>query len=281
MLEAKLLDAYVSKHPADAARTVRIMETSQVAEVLEKLPASSAKLLLLRLPPLLAAQALQALDPAASAALLSATPPVAAAAIVRSMPRERRAPVLAELSPEARRSLSTLLRYSPGTAGALMDPEVLSVHQDATIGEALASLRRSPQHSLYYVYLVDDDLKLVGVVSIRELMAARPDMPVGLTANRQVEALSARASGESIVANPAWRRFHALPVVETNGRFVGVMRYESLRELEERLAGGVRDDLATETATALGELYGLGLKGMFEWAASALVGSAEVDRKKP
>jgi hypothetical protein len=112
-------------------------------------------------------------------------------------------------------------------------------------------------------------------------MEARSDMPVGLTANRQVEALAARASGESIVANPAWRRFHALPVVETNGRFVGVMRYDSLRELEQRLAGGVHEDLAAETATALGELYGLGLRGIFEWAASALVGSTDAEGRKP
>lgn len=281
MLDVALLDAFVSKHPVDAARAIRGMEIPHVAAVLERLPASSAQLLLTRLPPLLAARGLETLGRDAAAELVSATPPSGSALILRSMTRDSREAILERLGHERRKSLSVLLRHSPGTAGALMDPEVLSVHEDATVREALDSLLRSPQHSLYYLYLVNDEQRLVGVVNTRELMESKPELPVGLAATRRVDSLPARASAESIVASPAWRRFHALPVVETDGRFLGVLRYETLRQLEERLAGRMQEDDAAETAAALGELYGLGLRGIFEWAASALVGAGELVGRKP
>ena len=72
-----------------------------------------------------------------------------------------------------------------------------------------------------------------------------------------------RATSESIVAHPAWKRIHALPVVERDGRFVGVIRYESVRQLEGRLLEQDVEDHAARTATALGEVYALGLLGLF------------------
>ncbi len=257
------------------------MEPSDLAAVLQALPRSSVGPILPLLAPLTTAHALESLDPPAAGAMLAAAPTAAAATIVRAMSSGRRASVLELLDTEQREALSVLLRYSPGTAGALMDPEVLSVPEDSTIGEVLASIRTSPQHSLYYVYIVDDEQKLIGVVSARDLVDARPDAPVGLVANRSVDSLPTRASSESIVGHPAWKRFHAIPVVETDGRFVGVIRYERLRELEDQLLGGSEEERSEETGAALAELYGLGLKGMIEWAASMLLGPAQLGRRTP
>jgi magnesium transporter len=131
--------------------------------------------------------------------------------------------------------LQRLLRYAEGTAGALMDPSVLSVSENVTAEEALERLRRSPQHALYYVYVVSGDQRLVGVMNIRELMAARPDQRLGMVAILTVESLPARSSWQSIVAHPAWKRFHALPVVEADGRLLGALRYEAVRTREALL----------------------------------------------
>jgi magnesium transporter len=189
--------------------------------------------------------------------------------------------VMESLGPEERKAMRGLLRYSEGTAGALMDPEVLAVAESVSAGDALERLRKSARHALYYVYVVSEDQKLAGVVNIRELMGARPDQLLGLIAVRTVESLPARASWESIVAHPAWKRVHALPVIETDGRFLGVVRYEAVRKLEERLAKTGLEDHGAQTGAALGELYGLGLRGLFEWAASVVLGSAESGRRRP
>lgn len=274
-LEAALLARFVLVHPSEAARLLESKPFSDVAPVLSDLPLEASVAVLSRLNPLSAAGSLELVDVQTAANELSAMRVDAAGAVLRAMRPGPRSAVLEALQPEVRRALTRLLRYSEGTAGALMDPEVLSVDENASAREALERLRRSPQHALYYVYVVDDAQKLVGVVNLRELMEARPEQLLGLQAIRSVESLPARASSESILAHPAWQRFHALPVVEPDGRFLGVIRYESLRELEGRLRDKGFEDHAAETASALGEVYALGLRGLFEWAASALLGSAE------
>jgi magnesium transporter len=195
------------------------------------------------------------------------------------MGAKRRATVVESMSAQARKAVKPLLRYSEGTAGALMDPAVPSVLETASVGETLGQLRKNPQHALYYVYVVDEDQKLVGVVNMRELLEARPEEVVGLKAVRVVDSLSVRAGSEAVIAHPAWKRFHALPVVEADGRLLGVIRYKSVRELEDRFVETGLRDHGAETAAAIGELYGLGFRALFEWGATALLGPTEQRRR--
>ncbi len=279
-LEAKLQNRFVSAHPAEAARVLEALPASDLAEAILDLPTDALSKLLRWLAPYAAANAL-ALVPAPQAArAFEETPRDAAAAILRAMEVPKRTAIVDSLGPAAQKALRRLLRYREGTAGALMDPAVLSAGENVSVSEALERLRQSPQHALYYVYVVAEDQKLLGVVNIRELMAARPELLLSMVAVLSVESLSARAGRESIVVHPGWKRFHALPVVGADGRFLGAIRYESVRKLEETLQETRLDDGSTETAAALGELYGLGLKGLFEWATSALLGSSESPRGK-
>jgi magnesium transporter len=277
-LEARLLGTFAAAHPVQVARALESMPTSDAAEVMAELPVEVLAELLRWVAPLTAARCLEIVPVELAVTTLSTTRRDMAAAILRATNQARRAKIIESLSPEDRKAVRGLLRYPEGTAGALMDPEVIALTESVSAGEALERLRTSAQHALYYVYVVSDDLKLTGVVNIRELMGARPDQLLGLISTRTVDSLSARASWESIVAHPAWKRVHALPVVEPDGRFLGAVRYESLRELEDRLAGAELEDHGAQTGAALGELYGLGLRGLFDWAASALIGSATSDR---
>ncbi|MDH3817414.1 MAG: CBS domain-containing protein [Myxococcales bacterium] len=277
-LEARLLGTFATAHPVQVARTLESMPTSDAAEVMAELPVEVLAELLRWVAPLTAARCLEAVPAEVATLTLSAARSDVAAAILRTTNQARRSKVIESLSPVHRKAMRSLLRYPEGTAGALMDPGVIALTESVSAGEALEQLRISAQHALYYVYVVSDDLKLTGVVNIRELMGARPDQLLGLISTRTVDSLSARASWESIVAHPAWKRVHALPVVESDGRFLGAVRYESLRELEDRLAGAELEDHGAQTGAALSELYGLGLRGLLDWAASALSGSATSDR---
>lgn len=277
-LERTLLTAFASNHPTQAARSFESMSHADAAAVLASMPTEAAAVLLLKVSPPTAAAVLAMVSPDDAARSLADTRRDAAAAILRATARGQRAALLERLEPDARSALEPLLSYSEGTAGALMDPGVFSCDESISVSDALKRLRRSPRSALYYVYVVDDEQHLVGVVNLRELIEAPPDRQVGLIAARSVESLPARASSESIVRHPAWRRFHALPVVDAQARLVGVIRYELARELEGRFLDEDLGDQSAETAAALGEVYGLGLRGLFEWAASALVGSPGSER---
>lgn len=274
-LEARLLEAFVSGHPAQTARTLESMPTSDAAEVMAELSDDVLAGLVPSMAPISAANTLQLLTIQRAARVLSETRSDVAAAVIRAMGAAQRTAILESLGTDAGRTVKPLLRYSERTAGALLDPRVLPVPDTVTAGEALERIRHHPRDALYYVYVVSDVQKLVGVTNLLELLAARTDQQLGLIAVRQVVSLTLGASWEAIVAHPAWDRFHALPVVEADGRFVGVVRYESIRDLERRLVETDLEDHGSQTAAALGELYGLGLRGLVEWAASAVFGSPE------
>jgi magnesium transporter len=273
-----LLNAFTEAHPAEVARVLELLSIADAAEVMGALPSDRLAQLLPWLAPPLAASSLDLVEADRAAAALSATRHDVAATIIRAMAPEPRLKVIESLSPAARKATKGLLRYSPDTAGALMDPQALALTETVSAGDALDRLRRGAKHALHYVYMVSEDQKLVGVVNLPELMAARPDQLLGLIAVRPVQSVSARASWQAIVAHPAWKQFHALPVVESGGRFVGVLRYASIRNLEARLLDTGLQDHGAQTAAALGELYGLGLRGLVESAAAVVMGSSEPDR---
>lgn len=277
-LETRLLATFAAGHPVQLARALESMPTSDAAEVMTELPADVLAELLRWVAPLTAARCLEVVSVEAVVRTFSTTRRDVAASILRTMNRAHRLQIVDALSPDVRKAMRSLLRYPEGTAGALMDPEVIALAEGVSAGEALERLRLSPRHALHYVYVVSDELKLTGVVNIPELMGARPDQLLGLISTRTLDSLSSRASWESIVMHPAWKRVHALPVVEPDGRFLGAVRYESLRELEDQLAGTELEDRGAQTGAALGELYGLGLRGLFDWAASAVFGSSTADR---
>lgn len=277
-LESRLLNAFTDAHPAEVARFLESLSVSDAAQVMEDLPFDRLAQLLPWLAPPLAARSLELVEVNKAAAALSGTRHDIAATIIRAMGPEPRSRVIESLGPAARKATKNLLRYSQDTAGALMDPEALALAETVSAGDGLSRLCRAAKHALHYVYVVSEDQKLVGVLNLPELMAARPDQILGLMAVRPVQSIPARASWQTIVAHPAWKQFHALPVVESGGRFVGVLRYSSIRKLEERLLDTGAQDHGAQTAAALGELYGLGLRGLVESAAAVVMGSGEADR---
>ena len=150
--------------------------------------------------------------------------------------------------------MESALRYPRGSAGALLDPAVLTVAPDQTVATALGRVRRADSGVHYYLFVVDRRGMLAGVVSPRDLLAAPPDAPVGAIAQQAVATLPATADREAIVAHPSWQELHALPVVDAGGRFLGLVRPETLRTLESEESATPLGTAVTSGALDFGEL---------------------------
>jgi magnesium transporter len=185
-----------------------------------------------------------------------------AALSLRSMAPSLREEVLAALPDRRSRALISLLRFPDGTAGALMDPEVLALPHDLTAREALARIREAAGNARYNVYVVDREQMLVGVINLHELLMARPGDRLSSLMQTSVHRLPARADRHAIVSNPGWQEVHALPVVDERGVYLGAIRYRTLRLLEEQLRGSRSTDDAT--ARALGGLLRAGASAVVE-----------------
>ena len=273
-LERQLLTQFATDYPAEVACDLAAMSSQEAALVLGDLAPAVAAGLLHYLPSLSAAFALEQLCTEEAVAILIAVRPDIAAPILRTTPSKRRTAVVNHFPSRLQATISSLLIYAEDTAGALMDPEVLTALDQEPVCQVLERLQRNPEHALYYLYVIADNQRLVGVVNMRELMAARPDVSIASACTRNVASIAASATWQTVVGHPAWGSVHALPVVDQAGRFVGVIRYETARDLERRRAGDALTDHSRQTAAALGEVFGLGLRGMFQWPASEAAASS-------
>jgi len=159
--------------------------------------------------------------------------------IVGELEADTAEPLLAQLPEATREAVQRLARYPDDTAGGWMSPAFSAVPLDKTVGEVIAALRAAPRRhgNTAYVYVVDADQRLVGVVSLRELMLAHQRVPVRHLMRRDV--LVARTSDDAAEAadRTYTRGLKMLPVVTDGDVLVGVLTMEDALELlSEQLA---------------------------------------------
>lgn len=261
-VEQLLVSEFLLDYPADAARLIEQMPLEQAEAVLNGAPAQAAARALNRMSADRAARCLEALAPERGSELIGALPPGAATAFLRRVDKEKRAALLNGVPAKTRERLHALLRYPEESAGAVMDVLTVTAPDDITVEEARQRLRESPDHLYYYLYVVNREQRLVGVVGLRELFMANGEELVRSVMTSKVMSLSDRDPLAAVVAHPGWREHHAMPVVSEGGIFVGMIRYRTLRRLAEAYEQG-HEGAGLDALFALGELYWTGLVEIF------------------
>jgi magnesium transporter len=161
-----------------------------------------------------------------------------------------------------------------------MDPRSPTVLEGASIGEAIATVRREPAGALYYVYVIGENFALRGVVNMRELLSADPASSVAAVMTEHPERIVADDPVDVVLRHPAWLKVHALPVVDEHGRFLGAIRYSAFRRLEAE-AGRTRSGSdPARTMGALAELFLLGAGAVARTAETALLGPTGLRRRE-
>jgi len=233
-----MVRSFASGHPADAARALEGLAPAEAAAILKRLPRRTAGGVTERLSPESAGAILMRLGPEETRDLLSDLPPRQAAAILQHLEDAMREATLSGLRPEQSKGIQSLLHYPPDTAGGMMDPRITSIRVDLTVGEAIAALRRAPRHTLYYLYVTDRDGKLVGVLNMRELLLASPRDPIAPMVRREVVTIPATLPRDEITSLIQQRRFVALPVVDSEGFLLGVVKPDEILEALQQEAFG-------------------------------------------
>jgi magnesium transporter len=275
-IETRLAGDLLEAHPIDAAQAFERLPARDVATLIEKVETKVGGGILQRMAPLLAGAVLSELGLEKSSEILQELPLEMAALSLRSMDPSLRERILAALPSGRSQALTSLLRFPDGTAGSLMDPEVLALPHDLSAREALARVREAAGNARYNLYIVDRDQTLVGVINLHELLMARSGDQLSSLMHTGIHRLPATADRHAIVSDPGWREVHALPVVDERGMYLGAIRYRTLRLLEDQLRGSRSDEGAT--VRALGGLLRAGAAAMLEAVvASAPPGQPSVE----
>jgi magnesium transporter len=269
-----LVEHYAMTWPDEVARHVERLDPDHAVIVFSALPHPTAASLLPHLAAGHAARIVADLPAEAAAAVTGLMRADGAASLLRRMNPAVVSRILGELPADQARGVSALLAHGPATAGGVMDPDVLTVPVAATVADARILLETAPEHLYYYVYVIDVEHRLAGVFDLAELMQADPGEPVRAIIKPSVTWLSADAPLDSVFAHPGWRTFDAMPVVDSDRRFLGVLRHRRMRQLQEQESTANNDDGAVRIVMALGELYWLGLGGLLQGLASTATTSA-------
>lgn len=258
-LQERLLHRFTEGHPTEAAALLGQQTADDAAAVLARLPEGAGARVLGRTASLVAAGALARLDPTRARTLLARVSLGRAAALLRQLEPEILEGLLVGLPGSER--LRSLIAYPRGTAGALMDPSVLALPADLDVDDARLRLGEFSAHLALELYLVDNDHRLVGVTDLREVLD--PARRGALTAlSRRTDPLRDRDDLASLSAHPGWLHHDTLPVVDDRGTYLGAVRAERLRQVAQE-AITRRSRGGTEAVLALGELFWLGVSGLF------------------
>ena len=178
--------SYAKTHPEGAARALEKLTPEQAANLLSDIPASVLGRVVERLIPQAAAPIVDRLGPEKTRNLIKRMSPRHAASLLQQMEPEQREKMLEGLSEKETLQIKTLLRYPAETAGGMMNPQVSAIPADFNVRSAIRFLRKAPRRTLYYLYVVDRERKLQGVVGMRKLLLARPsDKIEGVTHSKR------------------------------------------------------------------------------------------------
>ncbi len=228
-LHTRLGLAFADAHPAEAAGVLEKLPLEKAAPLLLSLQPQAMERLLEQLPADFAAQCLLTLDRAAACRLLVSLDLELQVRVLRRLDAQQRDELLRDLKPELAATLRRILRYPDDTAGALMEAPLASVPDDISAREALKRVRRVRRGLKFYVYVVNSQEQLNGVVTLHELLNATASRPISDIMARKVVSLPAGETMAVVAESPYWRKYHALPITDQDGVLVGVIRQRNLR----------------------------------------------------
>ena len=145
---------------------------------------------------------------------------------------------LSALSPGERKVTAELLGYQPETAGRLMTTEFIDLKEMQTAEEALSIVRKraSFTETIYSLYVTDKERHLTGILSLRDLVTADPQMQIGEVMTREVVNTTTDTNQEEVARAIQRYDFLALPVVDKENRLVGIVTVDDLIDVLEQEA---------------------------------------------
>jgi magnesium transporter len=206
-----------------------------VAVLVQWLPDDEIAAILEELPPSEAARILRTLSTPEASQLLGEMDPDDAADVVEQLPRATVDEILVRMKPDEAAEIRELSGYEPDTAGGIMTPEYVAVSKDATSAQAIAAIRRlvDEAETVNYVYVVDEERHLLGVLSLYRLLLSPDSTPVERLMAPSTVRVRASADQETAARILTDRNLLAIPVVDDDDHLLGIITEDDVADVIE------------------------------------------------
>lgn len=243
-LQARLIQQFCAAHPAQAAQEMESLPETQAFDLFVTLPRSQQVAIWERLSPAMADRFLLGLGVDAAPLIELLDPGLCARALARldAAPREQ---ILAVLDPAVAEEFGRLLSFPPGSAGSLMDLRPVALHADTRVEQARIRLQGMRVRPIRQLFLLDQAGAPAAVVDVEDLALARTEQTLSELGRPLPPTLGPLDSSEQIVAALERSDAEELPVLDLQGRLLGVIHARAMLR-------SVKDNALADLQTMVG-----------------------------
>ncbi len=244
-------------HPADVAEHLENLSLDKQVCIVSALPVEDAAEALAELDEHVRVELLENLDPDTAASIVGEMSPDDAADILDELDEDHSDVLLSKLESQDAEEIRNLMAFDPATAGGVMNTEVIILEYTLTADQAILQLRSEIEDKEfpYYAYIVDRGDILQGVLSLRDLLVCPPGMTLGDALHDQdLITVTFDQSREEVARLISHYNLMALPVVDYEGRLLGVISHDDVIDIMQDLASedmlgmvGAGQDETTDT----------------------------------
>ncbi len=239
MLEAKrytsVRDVLVTMNPADIAATLEEMEEGRLPLLFRLLPKEQAAETFVEMEPELQELLIKGFSDSELKEVLDELYMDDAVDLVEEMPANVVRRILTNADPQMRKEINELLRYPENSAGSLMTTEYVSLRPNMTVADAITRIRRTgvDKETIYTCYVTKDRM-LLGLVTVKDLLLAQDDETlISDIMVTNVISVGTMTDQEEVAQMLSKYNFLALPVVDNDGRLVGIITFDDAMDVLE------------------------------------------------
>jgi magnesium transporter len=217
-------------HPADLAEIISEVSQKERTALFGSLDVETAAEALHELDPDMQADIIEDMAKEKASDILEQMPPDEAADVLGDLPEHKAEELMNLMEKEEAEDVKELLEHEEDTAGGLMTTEYLSLPQDLSVEDAIRELRLAAPdvETVYYLYVLDDQERLVGVVTLKDLILARPEQNIKEIMRSPVKALPLDAEEKDVAEFVSKYNLLAAPVVDEGQVMRGIVTVDDV-----------------------------------------------------
>ncbi len=226
-------DQLSEMHPADLASIISNISHHHIQTVLISLDTETAGEAIHELDPELRTRIITEMDSELASDILEEMEPDEAADVLGDLSEEKAQELLGLMDAEEAEDIQELMEHEDDTAGGLMNNSFLTVYLQQTAGEAYAVVRESAPEveMISYAYVLDDGEKLLGIVSLRELLISSPETPLAEIMEDNIKFVTPDAEPEDVLEIIAKYNLVCVPVLDDAGEMLGIITVDDILEM--------------------------------------------------
>ena len=217
-------------HPADIAEIISQVSHKEGASFFKGLDVDTAAGALSELQPDVQAAIITGMETEKAADIIEEMPPDEAADVLSDLPMAKAKEILESIEKEEAEDIQELLSHEEDTAGGLMINEFIAYLPETKVKDAIMKFRRDAEEveTVYYIYVIEANEKLIGAVSLRDLLLADPDARLTDIMETKLKTVTPDTDEMEVAEIISKYNLVALPVVDTEGFLLGIVAIDDV-----------------------------------------------------